>query len=88
MLRINGEIINFINEIDFNNKDEFLEKLRAIRKTPNLQSNCDYDEFYQMIGIAIQQAFYTNPNQLARYKEYCKQRAETGVKQCKINNLE
>jgi len=79
MLRVNGEITNFIDSLEFTTKDEFLDKLRALRKNVNLRPNCDYDEFYQMIGIAIQQAFYTNSNQLLRYKDYCKQRAETGV---------
>lgn len=79
MLRINGEITSFVDSIDFENKDELMTKLRFLRKNPNLAPNTKYQEFYDMIGVAIQQAFYTNPNQLVRYKGYCKSRVETGA---------
>jgi len=79
MLRINGEITTFINDIDFENKDGFMEKLRALRKTPNLAPNCSYNQFYDMVGVAIQQAFYVNEKQLMRFKNYCNYRAKTGA---------
>lgn len=78
MLRINGEITTFLNDCDFKDKNEFMDKLRALRKSPNLAPNCKYDPFYDMIGVAIQQAFYVNEKQLMRYKNYCNYRSETG----------
>jgi len=79
MLRINGEITNFIGDCNFKSKEELMEKLRGLRKKPNLASNCDYAKFYEMIGVAIQQAYYTNPNQIMRYKSYCTSRKESSV---------
>lgn len=78
MLRINGEITTFLDDIEFETKDQLMEKLRALRKAPNLASNTDYQDFYNIIGVAIQQAYYTNPKQIERYKKYCKSRLETG----------
>lgn len=79
MLRINGEITGFIGDCKFESKEELMEKLRTLRKNPNLIQNCDYGQFYEMIGVAIQQAYYTNPNQIMRYKTYCNSRKETGA---------
>lgn len=79
MLRIDGELVSFMSDCDFNNKEEFMEQLRAMRKTPNLAKNCNYKEFYDLVGVAIQQAFYINEKQLMRYKKYCNNRVLTGV---------
>ena len=79
MLRINGEITTFLDDIEFSNKDELMQKLRELRKSPNLASSTNYQDFYNIIGVAIQQAYYTNPKQLERYKNYCKFRKNTGV---------
>ena len=78
MLRINGEITTFIDDLEFENKEQLMEKLRAFRKTPNLAPNVSYDDFYSIIGTAIQQAYYTNPKQIERYKNYCNYRKSTG----------
>ena len=78
MLRINGEITSFLSDFNFTNKEELMDKLRVIRKEPNLSQNCNYKQFYEMIGIAIQQAYYTHPNQIMRYKQYCNYRQKTG----------
>ncbi len=72
MLRINGEITSFLNE--FKNKEELMNSLRRLRKSPKLLSNCKYSQFHELIGIAIQQAYYTNANQILRYKNYCNSR--------------
>ncbi len=79
MLRINGEITTFMNDCEFKDKNEFMDKLRALRKNPILKENCKYEPFYDMIGVAIQQAFYVNEKQLMRYKQYCNYRSETGA---------
>ncbi len=85
MLRINGEITTFLDDIEFETKDQLMEQLRALRKAPNLASNTNYQDFYNIIGVAIQQAYYTNPKQIERYKKYCNSRLETGVQNGKNN---
>lgn len=79
MLRINGEITTFLDDIEFETKEQLMQKLRELRKTPNLASNTNYQDFYNIVGVAIQQAYYTNPKQLERYKKYCEFRKNTGT---------
>lgn len=79
MLRINGELTTFLDDIEFKDKDELMKKLRVLRKSPNLVPNTHYDTFYNIIGVAIQQAYYTNPKQLERFKNYCEFRKNTGT---------
>lgn len=79
MLRINGELTTFLDDIEFKDKDELMKKLRVLRKSPNLAPNTHYDTFYNIIGVAIQQAYYTNPKQLERFKNYCEFRKNTGT---------
>ncbi len=78
MLRINGEITTFIDETDFETKEEFMDKMRKARKEPSLKSNAEYHIYHDIIGVAIQQAYYINEKQLLRYKKYCQNRKETG----------
>lgn len=78
MLRIDGEITSFISDFDFSSKDELMSILRNLRKQPNLHPTCEYEHFYGMIGVAIQQAYYANPNQIMRFKNYCIEKAKTG----------
>jgi hypothetical protein len=77
MLRINGEITAFINDCEFETKEEFMNNLRFLRKNAKLHPDCKYEYFYDLIGVAIQQAYYANPNQIIRYKNYCNLRKET-----------
>lgn len=86
MLRINGEITSFLNDCDFKDKEDFINKLRVLRKSPNLLQNCKYEQFYELIGVAIQQAYYINPNQIMRFKTYCNFRKETGANNGKSSN--
>ena len=37
MLRINGELTTFLDDIEFKDKDELMKKLRVLRKSPNLE---------------------------------------------------
>ncbi|MEG1752212.1 MAG: hypothetical protein RR247_04095 [Clostridia bacterium] len=86
MLRINGEITNLISDLEFNSKEELMDKLRLLRKLQVNTQNTSASEYYQMLGTAIQQAFYTNPNQIMRYKNYCEFRKNTGGKNAKQIN--
>ena len=85
MLRINGEITNFINDCEFEDKTQLMDKLRSLRKSPNLDQNKSYKVFYDLIGVAIQQAFYVGEKQLTRYKNYCNYRAQTGANNGQAN---
>lgn len=86
MLRINGEITNFINDCEFEDKTQLMDKLRSLRKNPKLDQNTNYSIFYELIGVAIQQAFYVGEKQLIRYRNYCNYRSQTGSNNEQTNN--
>ena len=74
MLRLSGEMTNFLEILDVNTKTDLLFMLRLIRKNLKVTENIDYDYFYNMIGVAIQQAYYTNAEQLEKYLNYTRKK--------------
>ena len=74
MLRLSGEMTNFLEILDVNTKTDLLIMLRLIRKNLKVTENTDYDYFYNMIGVAIQQAYYTNAEQLEKYLNYTRKK--------------
>lgn len=74
MLRLSGEMTNFLEILDVNTKTDLLVILRLIRKNLKVTENTDYDYFYNMIGVAIQQAYYTNAEQLEKYLNYTRKK--------------
>jgi len=64
---LSGEIIAFIETIDFKSKSELLEKLRTMRQNTICLSQKDRHIVKQMIGIAIQQVFHTPETVLLSY---------------------
>ena len=74
MLRLSGEMTNFLEILDVNTKTDLLIMLRLIRKNLKVTENTDYDYFYNMIGVAIQQAYYTNAEQIEKFLNYIKEK--------------
>lgn len=74
MLRLSGEMTNFLEILDVNTKTDLLIMLRLIRKNLKVTENTDYDYFYNMIGVAIQQAYYINAEQLEKYLNYTRKK--------------
>lgn len=72
MLRLSGEMVNFLEMLNINTKSDLLIMLRLIRKHLNVTQNTNYDYFYNMIGVAIQQTYYTNTEQIEKYLNYIK----------------
>ena len=74
MLRLSGEMVNFLEILDINTKNDLLIMLRLIRKNLKVTENTNYDYFYNMIGVAIQQAYYINAEQLEKYLNYTRKK--------------
>ena len=74
MLRLSGEMVNFLEILDINTKNDLLVMLRLIRKNLKVTTNTNYDYFYNMIGVAIQQAYYTNAEQIEKFLNYIKKK--------------
>jgi hypothetical protein len=74
---LSGEIVTFIETLDFTSKSELLERLRTMRKNTVCLSPKDRQVVKQMIGVAVQQVFHTPENVLLQYAHYKEQRHET-----------
>jgi len=65
---MSGEIVNFIESIEFSSKTELLNKLRKMRENTVRLSPQDRRVVKQMLGVAIQQVFHTAEAELIAYK--------------------
>lgn len=64
-----GEIVSFIESIEFNSKAELLGKLRIMRENTVRLSPADRRIIKQMLGVAIQQVFHAPEAELLNYKK-------------------
>lgn len=65
---MSGEVVNFIESMDFKSKPELLTKLRTMRENTVRLSPKDRRIVKQMLGVAIQQVYHTPEAQLLSYK--------------------
>lgn len=72
---INGEIVPIIEAIDYQSKDELLQKLRNMRDDTVRLAPEDRRVVKQMLGVAIQEVCYTSEYELLRYKRYINYKA-------------
>lgn len=76
-----GELRALIEVIDFSSKDELLAKLRDMRESTVKLSPRERSAVKEIIGVGIQQAYYTTEKELLRYKQYIQKRnSNTEVK--------
>jgi non-ribosomal peptide synthetase component E (peptide arylation enzyme) len=64
-----GEIVNFIESIDFCSKAELLTKLRTMRENTVRLAPNDRRIVKAMLGVAIQQVFHAPEAELLNYKK-------------------
>ena len=72
-----GELSSLIEVVDFANKTELLEKLRNMRKSTVKLDEPERSAVKEMVGIAIQQAYFTTEKELLRYKKYVNVKGKT-----------
>jgi hypothetical protein len=65
---MSGEIMSFIESIDFKSKAELLGKLRRMRENTVRLSPADRRIVKQMLGVAIQQVYHAPEAELLAYK--------------------
>lgn len=70
MLNMGGELVYVIQDIDFKDKKDLLDILRAKRKELVNSTIKDKEIIFNMLTVAIQQVFYLNDFELNRYKKY------------------
>ena len=71
---MSGELMSVIDSIDFNTKDELLKKLREMRDSTVKFSPKKRVVIKQIIGISIQQVYFTKESELLNYKKYLSER--------------
>lgn len=75
MLNIGGELAFILQDIDYNSKQELLDKLRALRESLKTYPKEERDKIKPILAISIQQAFYASKYELMRYKNFCEFRS-------------
>lgn len=72
MLNMSGEVLAFINEIDFKSKRDLIDKLRDMRENVNNYEPSKRNTIKQMLGVAIQQVFRCQKEELDKYIQFKK----------------
>lgn len=75
MLNIGGELAFILQDIDYNSKQELLEKLRGLRDELKDYPKEEKERIKPILAVAIQQAFYSSEWELMRYKSFCEYRS-------------
>ena len=78
MLNIGGELAFILQDIDYNSKQDLLEKLRALRDSLKDYKDEEKQMLRPLLSVSIQQAFYSSQWELMRYKKFCDYRREHG----------
>ena len=68
-MAIGGELLSLLKDIDYNSKQELLDKLRAMRDDLKNYPKRERRKIKSFLHVAIQQAFYTSEYALMQYKK-------------------
>ena len=86
MLNIGGELAFILQDIDYNSKQDLLEKLRGLRDGLKDYSKAEKETIKPILAVAIQQAFYASEWELMRYKNLCEFRSNYERNRQKVEN--
>lgn len=64
---LSGEIVSFLDTVEFKSKSDLLNKLRTMRSNTVCLPHKDRHVVKQMIGVAIQQVYHTPEKTLLQY---------------------
>lgn len=65
-----GELKTLLEILDFQSKDELLSKLRELRNSAVIVAAEHRAPLKEMIGVAIQQTYYSSERNLLHYKSF------------------
>ena len=68
-MAIGGELLSLLKDIDYNSKQELLDKLRAMRDDLKNYPKRERRKIKSFLHVAIQQTFYTTEYALMQYKK-------------------
>lgn len=70
MLRFSGELVPVIDLVEFENKNDLLEKVRQIREDIKTLPYYEREVFRKMLSVAIQEIYYTSEEKLLKFKKH------------------
>lgn len=68
-MAIGGELLSLLKDIDYNTKQELLDKLRIMRDDLKTYPKRERRKIKSFLHVAIQQAYYTSEYILLQYKK-------------------
>lgn len=77
---MSGEIIPIIEAVDFSTKTELLTKLRSMRDSTHKLAKEDRRVVKDMLGVAIQEVYFTPAKEVMRFKHYLSYKQRGGKK--------
>lgn len=77
-MNVGGELTALLKAIDFDTKQELLNKLRTLRNEVKKYSKEEKKIIMPHLSVAIQQAFYTSEWELIHFKKFLEQRSDYG----------
>ena len=73
-MAIGGELLSLLKDIDYNSKQELLDKLRAMRDDLKNYPKRERRKIKSFLHVDIKQAFYTSEYTLIQYKKQMKRK--------------
>lgn len=70
MLRFSGELVPFIDLVEFESKKDLLDKIKQIREEIISLPYFDRETFRKMLAVAVQEIYYTGEEKLLRFKKH------------------
>jgi len=67
---MSGEIISFLDILEFKSKKELLDKLREIRESTINMDPHEREIIRKMLSVAVQEVYYTGEQKLLKYKNF------------------
>lgn len=70
MLRFSGELVSFLDLVDFESKQELLNKVKQVREDIAPLPYFEREVFRKMLAVAVQGIYYTSEARLLKFKNY------------------
>jgi hypothetical protein len=70
MLRFSGELVSFLDLVDFESKQELLKKVKQVREDIAPLPYFEREVFRKMLSVAVQGIYYTSEAKLLKFKNH------------------
>lgn len=70
MLRFSGELVSFLDLVDFESKQDLLNKIKLVREDISPLPYFEREVFRKMLSVAVQGIYYTSEAKLLKFKNH------------------